>query len=178
MSEKIKLDNCNISYIQSKEDGIPVIFVHENSLSSVTFKDILKTDLGKKYRLIAFDLPGHGESTYSDNPIEDYSMPGLVNILKKVASHLYAENAVLVGHGLGGHIILESLHEMPWVRGICLFGAPPLCTFQQLYQAYRAKGGFNILFKGQLTEKELDNLANAYTVEEYEYGVKEIIKKA
>lgn len=174
----LKLDTCEISYFQSREDGIPVIFLHENSLGAVSFREIVDSKLGEKYRLIAFDFPGHGSSNYSDSPIEDYSLPGLVSILKKVIASLFAENAIIVGHGLGGHIILESINELPWVRGICLFGTPILSTLSQINKAYLKHPGFTALFKGPLSEKDMKNMADAYVMEEYAFAVKQLIKQA
>ena len=174
---KVKFDSCEISYIQSRQDGIPVIFLHENSLSAVTFKELLNSDLGEKYRLIAFDLPGHGESKYSDNPVEDYSLPGLVSILKKIAIHLFAENAVFIGHGLGGFVILEALEDLTWARGICIFGTPLFTTASQIENVFYPQSGFESLFKGQLSEEQIDGLVNRYVIKEYGSSIKELIKK-
>lgn len=174
----INLDSCEISYIQSREDGIPVIFLHENSLAAITFQEVIKSALGEKYRLIAFDFPGHGDSSFSDNPIEDYSLPGMANILKKVSAHLYAENAILVGHGLGGHIILESINDLPWLRAICIFGTPILSTLSQISSAYLPHKGFPKLFGGPFNDKDITLLASAFVKEDYTYGVKQLIKKA
>ncbi len=175
---KIKLENCEISYIQSRADGVPVIFLHENSLSASTFKKLLSSDLGEKFRLIAIDLPGHGESKYSDKPVEDYSLPGLVSILKKLAIYLYAENAIFIGHGLGGFIIIEALEDLTWARGVCVFGTPPLSSVSQIDAAFHPHPGLSALFKGQLSEGEIDNLVNAYIYEDYAQNIKELIKKA
>ncbi len=37
-----------------------------------------------------------------------------------------AEEAVLVGWSLGGHVVLEAAEQLPGVTGLVLFGAPPV----------------------------------------------------
>ena len=173
----IKLDNCEISYIQSREDGIPVMFLHELSLGAITFQEILKSNLGKKYRLIAFDLPGHGESSYSDNPIEDYSLPGLAGTLGKVARHLHAENAILVGNGLGGNIIIEAINDLPWIRGICFFGTPILSSKNDVKKIFYNHPIYDKMFDGQLNNEDLNEVAWAYSKRDFHTELKELIKK-
>jgi len=174
----IKLDNCEISYIQSREDGIPVLLLHELSLGAITFQDIIKSKLGDKYRLIAFDLPGHGESAYSDNPIEDYSLPGLAGTLGKVARHLHAENAILIGNGLGGNIIIEALNDLPWVRGICFFGTPIISNKNDVKKIFYKHPIYDKFFNGQLNEDSLDEVVKTYSKNSFHTELKELIKKS
>ena len=51
-----------IATYDSGGDGTAVFFLHGNSASSLTFQAQLEGDFGKKYRAVAMDLPGHGES--------------------------------------------------------------------------------------------------------------------
>jgi pimeloyl-ACP methyl ester carboxylesterase len=49
--------------IVAEETGcvdVPVLLIHGNSLSREVFRKQLGGALARKYRLVAFDLPGHG----------------------------------------------------------------------------------------------------------------------
>ena len=77
----LKIDDLDIAVYESRPDGQAVVFVHGNSLSSESFRDQFESELAEKYRLIAFDLPGHGQSSPARNPANDYSGPGFHKIL-------------------------------------------------------------------------------------------------
>jgi pimeloyl-ACP methyl ester carboxylesterase len=47
-----------------------IVFLHGNSSSSEVFRAVIEADL--PYNMLAFDLPGHGLSEFSENII-DYS---------------------------------------------------------------------------------------------------------
>jgi pimeloyl-ACP methyl ester carboxylesterase len=50
--------------VEEAGDGdLPVLLIHGNSLSREVFRKQLGGALSRKYRLVAFDLPGHGESS-------------------------------------------------------------------------------------------------------------------
>ena len=50
--------------VEEAGDGdLPVLLIHGNSLSREVFRNQLGGALSRKYRLVALDLPGHGESS-------------------------------------------------------------------------------------------------------------------
>lgn len=51
-----------IAYYESSGSGPAVMLIHGNSASSQTFKAQVMGEFGQKYRVVAMDLPGHGES--------------------------------------------------------------------------------------------------------------------
>jgi pimeloyl-ACP methyl ester carboxylesterase len=57
---------------------------------------------GRRFRCLAFDLPGHGDSAPAGNR-EDYSLPGYAAVLVGFARATGADDAVIVGWSLGGH---------------------------------------------------------------------------
>ncbi|MBN2519058.1 MAG: alpha/beta hydrolase [Bacteroidales bacterium] len=175
--EELHSDNCTISYFQSREDGIPVILIHEILLGAATYHEVFKGDLAKKYRLISFDFPGHGESSYSDKPFEDYSLPGLVGLLKKIIRHLHAENAIFVGNGFGGNILLEAINELPWLRAICIFNTPILSTLSDVINTYFKHPIYDQMFSGEPFNEEAGKIANSFIHKKYATQVEELIKK-
>ena len=56
--------------VEEAGDGdLPVLLIHGNSLSREVFRKQLGGALSRKYRLVAFDPPGHGET--GDAPAVD-----------------------------------------------------------------------------------------------------------
>ncbi|MBC6416946.1 MAG: alpha/beta fold hydrolase, partial [Rhodospirillales bacterium] len=56
------------------DTGQPVLLIHGNSSCSQVFVHQLESDLAKDYRLLAFDLPGHGASPPAADPERSCSM--------------------------------------------------------------------------------------------------------
>src|ERR1700683_1640595 len=96
------IDGQEISSLQSEGDGRPVVFVHGNSASARTWRPLLDGPFGRRFRCLALDVRGHGESPpAADHAL--YSLPGYAAVLAGFAGALDAGNAVVVGWSLGGH---------------------------------------------------------------------------
>ena len=61
-------------FIKPGDHGQTVVLVHGNSLSARTYKMQFKSKMAEKYRLITFDLPGHGNSEVAKDPATMYSI--------------------------------------------------------------------------------------------------------
>lgn len=81
------------------EEGQPIILTHGWSNDSAVWYYV-KKHLSHKYRLIVWDLPGHGLSTKATN--NDYSVERFANDLKAVVEFAQGKPAILLGHSLGG----------------------------------------------------------------------------
>ena len=74
--------------------------------------------LAARHRVITLDLPGHGE-TGGRRP--DWTMAAFGEDVKTVADAAGVNDIVLVGHSMGGPVVLEAARRMPGrVRGIVL----------------------------------------------------------
>ncbi len=111
--ETVRGGDQEIAYLSSSGTGEPVIFLHGNSASADTWRPLLDGPFGERFRCLALDLPGHGESPPANDP-SLYSLPGYASIVTGFASALDASDAVFVGWSLGGHIVLEAA---PLCRG-------------------------------------------------------------
>jgi pimeloyl-ACP methyl ester carboxylesterase len=115
-----------IAVAQSSGTGLPVLFIHGNSSAKEVFRKQYESELGKTYRMIAMDLPGHGASSNAVNPAVTYSMTGYAMAAGQVLDALGVERAVILGWSLGGHVAMEMVKSWPGVVGIMIMGAPPV----------------------------------------------------
>jgi pimeloyl-ACP methyl ester carboxylesterase len=150
----ITTDAGRIAYRQSSGTGSAIVLVHGNSASSKAFARQLDGSLGQTHRVIAFDLPGHGESDNAADPAATYTMPGYARVLHDVVAHLGAADAVFVGWSLGGHIVLEAAQDLPRAKGFAIFGTPPIAFPPAIKQAFLLHPAMACTFARDLTEKQ------------------------
>jgi pimeloyl-ACP methyl ester carboxylesterase len=113
--------------VEEAGDGdLPVLLIHGNSLSREVFRKQLGGALSRKYRLVAFDLPGHGDSSDARNASRTYTRPGLAEAATEVLGLLGLCKVVVVGWSLGGHIALEMASQCSGIKGLLVSGAPPV----------------------------------------------------
>jgi pimeloyl-ACP methyl ester carboxylesterase len=156
-----------IAVTTTEGTGTPIVLVHGNSASSAAFKYQLEGSLGETYRLIAFDLPGHGESAPATDPAV-YSLPGYADIIYGVAEALGALNGVFVGWSLGGHAVLEAVAKLPDAQGFVIFGTPPIAGLQDMATAFMPHPTNGILYNPELSEEESVNFATSFFQEGYD----------
>jgi pimeloyl-ACP methyl ester carboxylesterase len=89
--------------------GAPVVFVH-GLLGSHRGWAHLVADLAVERRVVAPDLLGHGTSA---KPVGDYSLGAHAAILRDLLDHLGIDRVDLVGHSLGGGIVLQFCYLFP-----------------------------------------------------------------
>ncbi len=84
----------------------------------------MESDLADRYRLVAFDLRGHGFSAKSDrDPAADYGDPGKrADDLRAVIDLVQPARPVLVAWSYGNEIVLEYIekHGQDRIRGLVL----------------------------------------------------------
>ncbi|HEY0934355.1 MAG TPA: alpha/beta hydrolase [Trebonia sp.] len=164
---QVEVDGQRISYLESPGAGAPpgdpaVIFVHGNSSSARTWLPLLDGRFGQRFRCLALDLPGHGQSAPAANPA-DYSLPGYAAALAGFAQALGVPGAVLVGWSLGGHIALEAAPALPDAAGLVIFGAPPLGSAAAFAAAFLPNPAMNTGFTAQVSEAEARAYAASFT---------------
>jgi pimeloyl-ACP methyl ester carboxylesterase len=112
----VKVHGQRIAYLESdfdsgREDARPVVFIHGNSSSARTWLPVMNSDFGRRFRCLAMDLPGHGESEPAPNQT-DYSLPGYAAVLTAFAQELEVTDAVFVGWSLGGQLVPPPAHPL------------------------------------------------------------------
>ncbi len=102
MRKKCKINSKTISYLESGS-GQPIVFLHGWGRSGEDFMPLIES-LNNNYRMIAVDLPGHGES---DEPSGDLSINGYVETIKLFLQQLNIDNPILVCHSFGARIAIK-----------------------------------------------------------------------
>lgn len=89
--------------------GRPIVFVHGLAQAHLSFLPQFASDLARTYRLVAYDLRGHGES---DKPLgHEYYREGhrWADELAAVLDAQDLRKPVLVGWSLGGRVLRQYL---------------------------------------------------------------------
>jgi pimeloyl-ACP methyl ester carboxylesterase len=85
------------------------VLVHGITSSSATWERVMG-ELARHFTVIAPDLAGHGES---DKPKGDYSLGAHASGLRDLLLALGHQRATLVGHSLGGGIVMQFSYQFP-----------------------------------------------------------------
>ncbi|MEI7725797.1 MAG: alpha/beta hydrolase [Bacteroidota bacterium] len=113
----IKIQKKNINYTD-EGTGKVVILLH-GFTESLKIWSGFSTQLSKKYRVIAIDLPGHGKSDSID---KIHTMEMMADVVFTVIKRLKAGKCLMVGHSMGGYVTLAFAQKYPeLLRGFCLF---------------------------------------------------------
>jgi pimeloyl-ACP methyl ester carboxylesterase len=89
--------------------GDTVLMVHGMASDSRTW-DAATERLAKSYRVLAPDLPGHGESEQAGG---DYSLGARASFLRDLLRELNIARAAVVGHSLGGGVAMQLAYQHP-----------------------------------------------------------------
>lgn len=157
----LNLNNIQLAYLDQNTDSEKIIFfIHGNSVSSSTWKEQFNNQLFQDYRLIAIDLPAHGESDASAHPFLDYNIPGLGSIMATAirvlaGSHPY----LLVSLSLGTCILAEALEFGLHPQGIVLAGSCIVGGEYTLDKVIKPNTNVHVVFTEQSPENEVREYA-------------------
>ena len=80
-------------------DGPTIVLIHGSNASLHTWEPWVKI-LGKDYRIISLDLPGHGLTGTHPGGVYDY--PVFVDVVDRLMARLKVKSAVIGGNSMGG----------------------------------------------------------------------------
>jgi 3-oxoadipate enol-lactonase len=115
---KAVINGWSIDYnIFGKPSGLPVVFIHGFPFSQEMWRPQV-AELSRDYRVITYDVRGHGKSKVGDG---QYTIEFFVDDLIGLLDHLRIEKVVVVGLSMGGYIALRSIERNPErFRGLVL----------------------------------------------------------
>ena len=104
----ISIQNVNIHYYEEGQ-GTPVVFLHGIGQSIFTFRKNIQA-LTDQARVIALDLPGHGQS---DKPDIRYTIRELADYVHWFLEAMELTKVTLVGFSTGGVIAMDLAIRYP-----------------------------------------------------------------
>jgi len=107
--DTVILNGKRIKYRYSKNEGLPIVFLHGYLESMDVFTQFIDTYLSKKPTLV-LDNPGHGCS----EPIEkNKTMEQIANQVVSLLDYLEIETFIVYGHSMGGYVAQAVVKQIP-----------------------------------------------------------------
>jgi pimeloyl-ACP methyl ester carboxylesterase len=127
--------------LQVREDGpasAPTIVLLHGFAGSLHWWDNLVGLLARRYRVVRFDLLGHGGSS---KPAGGYSMEHQAQLVDEALHLLGVRRALIVGHSMGGVVATAlATRDRALAAGVALIDSPPAPGSGQL--PFTARMGF------------------------------------
>ncbi|WP_422080585.1 alpha/beta fold hydrolase [Ulvibacterium sp.] len=140
----------NVKYLNTTkgDSRTTLVFAHGNSQNLHFWDYQMESPLFGTFNRMAFDLPGHGKSVKMD----DYRVKNVIPVISDTLQNM--GSIIIIGHSLGGHLILQSLSSIDNCIGLVLIGTPPLKKPLNMLEAFAPDERMGLLFKEELSEKE------------------------
>lgn len=104
----VELHGDRVAYLDEGQ-GEVILLLHGMAGSSQTWRSIIRP-LSRKYRVVAPDLLGHGDSA---KPRSDYSLGAFAVSLRDLLDELGIAQVTVVGHSLGGGVAMQFVYQHP-----------------------------------------------------------------
>jgi len=102
-------DGVRISYQMAGEGPVSVVFVHGWLCDRGYWKEQLDY-FAQDHRVVALDLAGHGDSGLNR---DEWTFPAFGEDVAAVINGLGLQRVILVGHSMGGPVIVEAARIAP-----------------------------------------------------------------
>lgn len=121
-TKMLQVGNLTIAYIEKNPGASHTIFfIHGNSVSKRCWRKQYNNSLLDNYRMVAIDLPSHGESGVIDE--KDCNLPAIGSIMYNAVNLLSdGKPFLLAGISLSTNIIAEMLVHDIYPAGLLLAG--------------------------------------------------------
>jgi pimeloyl-ACP methyl ester carboxylesterase len=96
-------------YYTTKGEGVPIIFIHPPLITSTIFTYQVE-ELSQHFKIITFDIRGHGRSHYSNQAV---TYPLIAEDITQLLDYLEIKKAYICGYSTGGSVGLEFLLKFP-----------------------------------------------------------------
>jgi len=104
-------------HVAEAGEGPALVLLHGLSATHANWEHTIPAFAGR-WRVIAPDLPGHGQSAKPDAP---YTIDFYAGVIRSLGRELGLGEAVVVGNSLGGQIAIELALAYPaWTRALVL----------------------------------------------------------
>ncbi|MBE3554976.1 MAG: alpha/beta fold hydrolase [Thermicanus sp.] len=124
-------------------EGFPLLFLHPPVIAHSVFMNQIR-HFKKKYKVIAFDIRGHGRSEKGEDPV---TYPLIVKDLYALLDHLGEKKAILIGYSVASMAVLEAILTEPsrvtagiLIGGMAKLSHPSLIRLTQLGSLFAGMG--------------------------------------
>ena len=167
---KLTIDNLIVSYDDEGAENAPtIIFIHGFPLNKSMW-DMQREALRDTYRVIAYDIRGHGNSEAGD---VEFSIDLFVNDLLRLIDALELNNTILCGLSMGGYIALRTIENYPE-----LFEALILSDTQCMADTSEGKGkrltAIESIKENGVEQYADESIKNLFAAESFTTRIKEI----
>lgn len=147
----VERDGVNV-YFEATGSGPPILFSHGYGATSRMWRGQVAA-LSDRYRVVAWDMRGHGESDSPDEPAL-YSEAATVEDIAAILDRAGASRAVVGGLSLGGYMSLAFYLAYPErVHALMLFDTGPG------YRSAEARAGWNEMAERRASGLEAEGFA-------------------
>ena len=116
-------DGITLAYLDTGAGEPPFVFVHGWTCNHTHLAPQIE-HFAAEHRVVAVDLRGHGES---DAPEQRYTVQALADDVAWLCNLVHVERPVLVGHSMGGQVVLEVAASHPDLAcAVVLIDAAPI----------------------------------------------------
>jgi len=124
--KSVMVEGKSLSYLERKGDGEAMVFLHGFGADKENWLRFTRY-IPKSFRVIAFDLPGHGESSLDfEGPYDVYSME---QRLSRAFKQIGLTRFHLAGNSMGGLVsLIYSLNHPEEVISLGLFDSAGIMT--------------------------------------------------
>jgi pimeloyl-ACP methyl ester carboxylesterase len=147
-----------LNYQIKKGNDTLLIFVHGNSQSAESWSQVSAQSVLQDYTLIAVDLPGHGKSFRSKEPLTDYSLKGLSKHLDDFIKNFESTPFMLVAFSLGANVVGELQNKFKNCKGIVLAGPSIIGKNLQVADVLQPNPNTTALFTENPCDAEIELL--------------------
>jgi esterase len=120
---QVIIGSMRFHYLDWGGTGQPILLLHGGGLNAHTW-DVACVMLRDRYRCIALDQRGHGDSEWS--PVIDYGVEAQVRDIEGFVEHLGLEKPVLIGQSMGGlNSIAYSIRHSQQMKALVVVDVAP-----------------------------------------------------
>ncbi|CCE06218.1 putative Similar to chloride peroxidase and to hydrolase [Bradyrhizobium sp. STM 3843] len=160
MQSFVTTSHGTLAVEQVGRGSLPLVLIHGNSTCRDVFRHQLMGRLAEHHRLIAFDLPGHGQSSDAPDPARTYTRSGLAEAVVELLERLDVTEAVVLGWSLGGHIGIEMVPRFAGMRGLMVIGTPPVAR-NGMADGFQRSAHMQVAGQEHLSETEIQSFVDA-----------------
>jgi pimeloyl-ACP methyl ester carboxylesterase len=111
--QTLQRDGVTLAYTEAGSGEPPILLVHGWTCNHSYFQPQFE-HFARSHRTVAVDLRGHGAS---DKPEQEYTADGFADDLAWLAGELGLHKPIVIGHSMGGAIVLALAQRHPDLPG-------------------------------------------------------------